>query len=296
MLGASFQAPDDLRADIGQIRTLTDRSFGINLLLRWDQRERLDVSLDAGVRIVSFFWSDRRPIRPYVEAAQAAGALVMHTVGTADEARRAVDDGVDVLVAQGSDAGGHLWGEIGTLSLIPVVVDAVAPTPVIAAGGITDGRGLAAILALGAQAAWMGTRFVVAHEARSHPEYRDRLIAAAETDAVRSIGVFDRGFEDAPVRTIDNSTLVRWRDEHTPDAESRPGEHDVIAHRETGDPVMRYDFAPPVVGMTGDLEGMANYSGQGVGLVRKRQAAAEIVKEVAADAVTRLDEIRPSAG
>ncbi len=291
MLGASFHALDDLHADILRILALTDRPFGINLLLRWNQMERLEVSLDSGVRVVSLFWPDREPIRPYVEASRSAGALVMHTVGTAEEARRAVDEGVDVIVAQGSDAGGHVWGDIGTLSLIPVVVDAVAPIPVIAAGGITDGRGLAAVLALGAQAAWMGTRFVVADEARSHPTYRDRLVRATETDAVRSIGVFDRGFEDAAVRTIENSTLSRWRAGGEPRPGVRPGEHDVVAHRDGGDAITRYDFAPPAVGMTGDLEAMANYAGQGVGLVRKRQSAAEIVHEVATEAATLLREL-----
>ena len=289
MLGASFHALDDLRADILRILALTDRPFGINLLLRWNQMERLEVSLDSGVRVVSLFWPDREPIRPYVEASRSAGALVMHTVGTAEEARRAVDEGVNVIVAQGSDAGGHVWGDIGTLSLIPVVVDAVAPTP--GRSGITDGRGLAAVLALGAQAAWMGTRFVVADEARSHPTYRDRLVRATETEAVRSIGVFDCGFEDAVVRTIENSTLSRWRAEGEPQAGARPGEHDVVAHRDGGDAITRYDFAPPSVGMTGDLEAMANYAGQGVGLVRKRQSAAEIVHEVATEAATRLQEL-----
>jgi nitronate monooxygenase len=137
----------------------------------------------------------------------------------------------------------------------------------------------------------MGTRFVVADEARSHPEYRDRLVRATETDAVRSIGVFDRGFEGAAVRTIENSTLSRWRAEGEPQAGVRPGEHDVVAHRVGGDAITRYDFAPPAVGMTGDLEAMANYAGQGVGLVRRRQSAAEIVHEVATEAATRLQEL-----
>ena len=154
-----------------------------------------------------YFWTALAPGSPYIDEAHSAGATVFLTVGSADEAKRAVDAGVDVVVAQGLDAGGHVWGSVGTLSLVPAVVDAVAPTPVIAAGGIGDGRGLAAVLALGAQAAWMGTRFVVADESGTHPEYRDRIVRARETDAVWSRDVFDGGWPDAPVRTLDNSTL-----------------------------------------------------------------------------------------
>ena len=107
----------------------------------------------------------------------------MHTVGSAEEARRAVASGVDVVVAQGWEAGGHVWSQVATLPLVPAVVDAVAPVPVIAAGGIGDARGVAAVLALGAQAAWLGTRFLLAQEMPIHEEYRRRLMDAAETDA-----------------------------------------------------------------------------------------------------------------
>jgi hypothetical protein len=107
---------------------------------------------------------------------------IMHTVGSAEEARRAVASGVDLVVAQGWEAGGHVWGAVATLPLVPAVVDAVAPVPVIAAGGIGDARGVAAVLALGAQAAWLGTRFLLAEEMPIHEEYRRRVIAAAETD------------------------------------------------------------------------------------------------------------------
>lgn len=118
----------------------------------------------------------------YIKAVHDAGGIVLHTVGSAEEARRAVASGVDVIVAQGWEAGGHVWGTVATLPLVPAVVDAVAPVPVIAAGGIGDARGVAAVLALGAQAAWLGTRFLLAEEMPIHEDYRRRLVAAAETD------------------------------------------------------------------------------------------------------------------
>jgi nitronate monooxygenase len=284
MLGLSFAPDEDIRRSLGETAELTDRPFGVNLILAWDQRQRLATCLEMGVRVVSYFWSQLAPRSPYVDEVHAAGGLVMLTVRSADGARQAVDAGVDIIVAQGLDAGGHVWGSIGTLALVPVVVDAVAPTPVIAAGGIGDGRGLAAALVLGAQAAWMGTRFVVSDESLAHPGYKDRLVAALETDAVWTTGVFDAGFPDAPVRTLENSTVRGWRAAGSPVPGARPGEGDVVAHWPDGRAVGRYDFAPPVAGMAGDLEAMANYAGQSVGVVRARQPAAEIVRDVAAEA------------
>src|SRR6202044_1314870 len=160
--------------------TLTDRPFGGNLVIISDQHRRLDEALDAGLRIVSLFLGDPAG---YVEQVHDAGGLVLHTVGSAEEARRAVGSGVDVIVAQGWEAGGHVRGGVATLPLVPAVVDAAAPVPVIAAGGIGDARGVAAVLALGAQAAWLGTRFLLAHEFPVHEYYRRRLLDAAETDA-----------------------------------------------------------------------------------------------------------------
>jgi nitronate monooxygenase len=149
---------------------LTDRPFGGNLILVSDQHRRLDEALEAGLRIVSLMMGDPDG---YVERVHDAGGLVLQTVASADEARRAADRGVDVVVvvAQGWEAGGHVRGQVATLPLVPAVVDAVAPVPVIAAGGIGDARGVAAVLAPGAQAAWLGTRFLLAEEMPVHPDY-----------------------------------------------------------------------------------------------------------------------------
>jgi NAD(P)H-dependent flavin oxidoreductase YrpB (nitropropane dioxygenase family) len=133
------------------------------------------------VPVISTFWGDPAAV---TDRAHAAGALHLHTVGTAEEAKRVVEGGVDVVVAQGWEAGGHVWGQVTTMALVPAVVDAVQPVPVIAAGGIGDGRGLAAVLALGAQAGWLGSRFLTATEAATHQAYRRQVLDAAPQDAV----------------------------------------------------------------------------------------------------------------
>jgi nitronate monooxygenase len=266
--------PGDL---VRETATLTDHPFGGNFALTSDQHRRVDLALAAGLRIVSFIFGDPAG---YVDVVHDAGGLVMHTVGSAEEARRAVGSGVDVIVAQGWEAGGHVWGGVATLPLVPAVVDAVAPVPVIAAGGIGDARGVAAVLALGAQAAWLGTRFLLADKMPIHQEYRRRLIAATETDAEWYANLYEVGWPDTPHRALHNSTAERWEAAGEPRPGSRPGEGEVIAHFPSGDPLVRYSPAPPMVGTTGEIEALSLWAGQSVALAKERQPAAEIVAEL----------------
>jgi len=185
-----------------------------------------------------------------------------------------------VIVAQGWEAGGHVWGTVATLPLVPAVVDAVAPVPVIAAGGIGDTRGVAAVLALGAQAAWLGTRFLLAEETPVHEDYRRRLIAAAETDAHWYANLYDVGWPDAPHRAIGNSTAQAWEAAGQPSPGRRPGEGDEIARSAGGDPVVRYSSALPLQGTEGDIEALSLWAGQSVAFAKRVQPAAEIVAEL----------------
>jgi nitronate monooxygenase len=274
-LGLSWS--DDAGAVVRDTAALTDRPFSGNFVLASDQRRRVEQSLSAGLRIVSLIWGD--PCG-YVDLVHDAGGLVMHTVGSAEEARRAAGCGVDIVVAQGWEAGGHVWGGVATLPLVPAVVDAVTPVPVIAAGGIGDARGVAAVLALGAQAALLGTRFLLADEMPIHEEYQRRLIAAAETDAEWYPNLYEVGWPDAPHRAIHNSTAERWEATGRPAPGRRPGEGDVIAHFASSEAILRYSPAPPMVGTTGEIEALSLWAGQSVALARRPQPAAEIVAEL----------------
>ncbi len=275
-LALTWTAPTACAEKIRATQALTGRPFAVNLVLDWDPRERIEVCAREGVPLISTFWGDPAP---GVEHIHDAGALHLHTVGSVAEAVAAAEAGVDVIVAQGVEAGGHVRGTTSTLSLVPAVVDAVGPVPVIAAGGIADARGVVAVLSLGAQAAWIGTRFLLAAEANVHAAYRDRLIAANAGDTVHT-GMFDGGWPDAPHRVLRNATLAAWEAAGRPAAPDRPGEGDLVATAPNGSALPRYHMAMPQAGTNGDVEEMALYAGQGVGLARVCTPAADIVREI----------------
>jgi len=278
MLGTSWDAPDVLRQKIRATRALTTHPIGVNLAMPWNQHERLQISLEEGARAVSFFWGDSAD---YMREAKDGGAVVMQTVATPEEARRAVDQGADVIVAQGVESGGHVWSTVSTMVMVPLVCDAVPGVPVVAAGGIADARGVKAALALGAQGVWVGTRFLATHESGAHDAFKDLMVAAAATDTEYTT-LFDGGWPNAPHRSIRNSTFRRWDQAGRPPAGSRPGEGEVIGAFPDGRPIRRYDVPAPMQGATGEIEAFALYAGQSVGLVRKIQSVADVFAELAA--------------
>jgi nitronate monooxygenase len=288
LLSATWRAPDTLRKLLHETRSLTSRPFGVNLVLAFDIEERLDICLDEGVRIVSFFWGD--PAR-YISRVHSVGGLVLHTVGSASQAKSAVDVGADIVVAQGVEAGGHVCGHVGTMALIPCVVDAVPSTPVVAAGGIADGRGIAAVLCLGAAGAMLGTRFVMSREANAHPDYQAAITAASETGTAYLENLFDRGWRNAPHRALKNSTYRTWIDAGKPNRGSRPAEDEVVATLAGGSQVPRYSSDAPTRQVSKGLaEAMALYAGQGAGLIGDVRPAGEIVSELAAEAEAVLED------
>ena len=280
MLALTWVSARDAAARVNRVHELTSEPVGANFCLDFPIAARLDAVLEAGVRIVSTFWGDPGIVH---ERIRSAGALHLHTVGSAEEARASVDQGVDVLVAQGWEAGGHVWGQIATMPLVPTVVDAVNPVPVIAAGGIGDGRGIAAVLALGAQAAWMGTRFLASTEANTHTRYRASLARAMATDTVYTT-CFDGGWPHAPHRVLRNATYQAWAQAGSPLAPNRPGEADPIARDPSGATYHRYDDLMPLASLDGEVEDMALYAGQSVGLVHGTQPAAEIIAQLVDEA------------
>jgi NAD(P)H-dependent flavin oxidoreductase YrpB (nitropropane dioxygenase family) len=281
MLAPWFADIDTVRRQIRETRALTSRPFGVNLNLEFPQEERLAACLDERVPVISFFWRDPSSLVP---RAKAGGATVLHSVGSAADAKRAVNCGVDIVVAQGWEAVGHVRGTVATMPLIPAVVDAVSPAPVVAAGGIADGSGLAAALALGAAGAWVGTRFLASHEATIHTRYRERLLQANENDTVFLENLFDIRWPNAPHRTLRNATVEAWEAAGRPPTGKRPGEGEVIATSQSRGPIVRYQSCTPTSDADGDIDALSLWAGQSVGLVSKVLSAGDIVREIADEA------------
>ncbi len=276
-LACTWRSPDQLREMFGATGSRTKRPFGANFVVDFPIDERLGIALEHGVRAISFFWGDGSS---HLDRVKAADAVAIQVVGSVDEAKCAADSGFDVIVAQGREAGGHVRGDLGTMTLVPQVVDAVAPLPVVAGGGIADGRGASAALSLGAAGVWVGTRFLAAREANIHAEYQQRVLAASAADTLYS-QLFDIGWPDASLRSLKNSTTEKWERAGRPSSPHRPGEGDIIAWRPDGTKIPRYFFGSPTRDLNGEVEAMALYAGEGVGLVRAIQPAAAIVEEFA---------------
>lgn len=283
IMSFSGSPPAGVREDIRRLRSLTSKPFGINVLLSgphlpFPVDAVVDVCLEERVPVLSTFWGDPTP---YVGRAHAAGVRVMDQVGSVADARRAARAGVDIIVAQGVEAGGHVAGEVTAMALVPRVVDAVAPVPVIAAGGIADARGFVAALALGAQGVMIGTRFIATLEASAHPVYKQKVLAADEGQTVRTT-LFGYGWPNAPHRTLRTAFVERWLGEEARGSEQRPDEPQ-IGHTKIGSqtvPLLRFMGFPPSADAAGDLESMNFLAGQGVGLVNELKSAAEVVREV----------------
>jgi enoyl-[acyl-carrier protein] reductase II len=214
VIAAAHGTPRDLRDEIRRVREQTDKPFGVDVLfatVRVGGREAEQFTDDVK-GWVDVALEERAPVLvaglgnpgPYTAEAHRLGVTVMALCGNVKQARDHADNGVDVIIAQGHEAGGHT-GRVGGLVLLPAVVDAVAPRPVIAAGGIADGRGLVAALALGAEGVWMGTRFIATREGFGHDNYKQKIVALDEEGTVVT-----RAASGKPNRLIRNAFTREW--------------------------------------------------------------------------------------
>ena len=291
MLAVTWRDEAATREAIAETDRRTEGAVGVNIVADSDAKEiptetHVEVCLDAGVDIFSFSFG---AAAPYVDRIHAAGGTVLQSVGSVAEARRAVDAGVDILVAQGWEAGGHVQSDVATLPLVPRVVDAAPDTPVVAAGGIADGRGIAAALTLGADGAWLGTRFLATAEAAVHRLYRQRILDADETETVYST-LFDEGWPDVPHRVIENETVSDWAAAGKPETQ-RPGEGDIVAETDDGRPVRRYEDSLATPDTTGDVEALPLYAGQSAGLTQDVRPAGDLVASLADETRAALDRV-----
>src|SRR4029077_2083374 len=201
MLGSAAMPPDVLQAAIRDIKVVNPVSYGVNIIARFAGSEHIEVCVAEKVPVVVFFWD--APPDDWLSRLRAAGTHIWLQVGSVAEARAACRRGAQALIVQGSEAGGHNRAGAAIFSLLPAVIDVVGSLSVVAAGGIADGRAVAAALALGAEAVWVGTRLIASFEANAHPEYKDRVVAAGVEDTTRHL-IFGPEFPDASTRGLRN--------------------------------------------------------------------------------------------
>lgn len=279
-LALSWKDLDSTRECIRQTKKLTDKPFLVNLVLAFDQDERVKICMEENVPVLSFFWGDSTK---YINQLKRHNTIVCQTVGTAAEAVEYEKKGVDFIIAQGWEAGGHVWGTVATSVLIPSIVD-VVNIPVVAAGGIANGKGILAALSLGAAGVSMGTRFLLSKEANVELIYQQLIAAASENDTIYTERLFNIGWDNAPHRVIKNSTVKAWENAGKPTIGNRPDENKIIACKPNGTPIVRYSDEGPIAGTSGNLEQLALYAGQTAGLLSAVKPASELI----ADLITEL--------
>jgi enoyl-[acyl-carrier protein] reductase II len=279
-LGASTMSSDQLAQEIAATRALTSKPFGVDLLTAFPETlvENVELLIEGGA---STFVAGLGVPAHVVDLCHDHGVLVISMCGKVEHARRALDAGCDVVVAQGTEAGGHT-GTVATFPLVPLIVDAVGDAiPVVAAGGIFDGRGLAAALALGAEGVWVGTRFIATPEARTLPGYQDRLLEAREDGTVIS-----RAFSGKTMRVIKNETTERY--EADPSL-LRGFPDQLMASMQDGTFHLGGDESTP--GVDSHREGYP--AGQVVGGIHEILSAGEIVTRMVRDADAILARLAP---
>lgn len=257
---------------LDQLRAQTAGAIGANFIMRFVEPTEAKAYIAAAatrVNVVEFFYSEPDPA--LVEIVHTAGGLACWQVGSRAEAEAAAQAGCDFIIAQGIEAGGHVRGTIGLLPLLGQVLDAV-DVPVLAAGGIGTGRALAAVLAAGADGVRMGTRFLAAEEADTHPQYLRALIAATAEDTIYT-DTFSNGWPDAPHRCLHASVEAALAF-----SEAIVGQS---IHGLTGESFEIARLRPLVIhtGVTGAIEAMPHWAGESVDGVRRVQTAAEIIHE-----------------
>ena len=224
VLGTASLPGRFVRAEIKRLKCLTDRKFGVNLVLPLLRKGQVEACFDEQVPILVLFWGDPAP---YVDEAHRRGIKVFLQVGSVSEAVAGAEAGVDAIIAQGVEAGGHVKGTTALSVLLPTIVDAVAPLPVIASGGIADGRGLVAALSLGAQGISIGTCFLASAEARAADAVQssDRH---GERRRHRVHGTVNVGWANAPHRVLRTAAIERWERAGRPPTGERPDEGTVL--------------------------------------------------------------------
>jgi NAD(P)H-dependent flavin oxidoreductase YrpB (nitropropane dioxygenase family) len=278
MLGGAMLPPEGLRYIIGATKALTNRPFGVDFVREMEDMSLIDVIVEEQVPIVVFFWS--MPSREIVARLKAAGTRAWMQVGSVAEGREAAARGIEMLIVQGSESGGHNRAEAPLSQLFPAIRAALPGMPLIAAGGIVDGASMAAALSMGAEAVWVGTRFLASMEADAHPGYKQRVVDAGPGSTVLTT-VFGPEWPGQSLRALRNAATDRavGREEEA----LRESAGDVIGKVMLGGqeiPVPRYSAILPVRSFEADLEWSCLTAGESAARINDILPAAEIIQRM----------------
>jgi NAD(P)H-dependent flavin oxidoreductase YrpB (nitropropane dioxygenase family) len=270
-LGTSAFDASTLDREIASIHERTDKPFGINHLLFQIKEDMYAVTLRARPALVAFAWARKdQNLRDYFQRAHDAGCKVMYMAGEVPEALRAAEADADVLVAQGTEAGGHV-GWMASLPLVPMMVKALAPLPVLCAGGIADGRGLAGALALGAEGVLLGTRFLATHESPLHANFKQAIVDSDGHDTVLTEIpdlASQRVWPGAMSRAQRNKFIERWAGREWAVRQNAA---------EIGKELAKARAA-------GDIENASLSFGQDAGLIDSIKSVKEVIEDIIAEA------------
>jgi nitronate monooxygenase len=270
-LALTWTSPELSVEQIHQVRSQTSNPFLVNFALAFPPLA-LDHALDAGAPIISFSWGNPES---YLDRVRSSGAMFGIQVTNGTGAKRAIDQGADFLICQGVEAGGHVQSTTSLYESLPHIIESANGVPVIAAGGIADGSGIAKFLEMGAKGTMLGTRFLATKESRAHDEYKRMLVESTGETALTVC--YDGGWQYSTHRVLRNSTLENWEASGCPTHGTRPGEGDTVSMTANGEPILRYDSAAPRDDYQGNIEAMCLYSGTGSGAIKDVPGAAELL-------------------
>ena len=289
VIGGAEREPEQLREEIRKVKAATRRPFGVDLLLATGEADADEVPLDGGLPAFSYASKVRQQVdvmfdeevpvfvsglgspAPYMDRARAQNVTVLSLVGSVSAAKKVAAAGVDYVIAQGAEAGGHT-GRVATMALVPAIAAAV-DIPVLAAGGVGSGRGLLAALSLGAVGVWVGTRFLATQEAHAHVNFKRELLRAGSSDTTVT-----RAYTGKSARTIVNDYTRRWEN-----SADRPQDfpQQFLESRENFHGAME----------RGDIKNGFMPAGQIVGIIDDLPPASEVVRRLVEEARQAYEEL-----
>lgn len=273
---------------VREVRKATNKPLNVNFITHMADEKKIRMCIEEQVPVVSFHWG--HPPKKYIDMLRHANIKIWEQVGAVDDAKRAVDDGVDLIIAQGTEAGGHNFSTLPTFVLVPEIIEKVKPSFVLASGGIATGKQVAAALCLGADGVWVGTRLVASVEAFAHPDYKARLLKACGADTSLTSIFGPEWPQFNPMRVIKNAVVKEFyrKEKSVPASTTHErviGKTFMLGEKHI---LKRFSNYVPMPSTEGDFEEMPLLAGQGVGMINEIKSVKDIITTMMDEAASTL--------